>query len=48
MIFFNRLNDIERATNAKTQIEQKQREEAKIRKETNVDWETKVIHFLIK
>lgn len=35
------LNDIDRATNAKYQLEQKQREEAKQRKETNVEWETK-------
>lgn len=38
-----RLNDIERATNAKSQVEQKQREEAKIRKDTNAEWDTKVI-----
>lgn len=38
-----RLNDIERATNAKSQVEQKQREEAKVRKDTNGDWDTK--HF---
>lgn len=36
-----RLNDIDRATNAKTQLEQKQRDEAKMRKENGLDWETK-------
>lgn len=35
-----RLNDIERATNAKCALEQKQREEAKQRKEHNTEWET--------
>lgn len=35
------LNDIERATNAKCKLEQKQREEAKQRKEQNLEWETK-------
>lgn len=35
------LNDIERATNAKCKLEQKQREEAKQRKEQNVEWDTK-------
>lgn len=33
-----RLNDIERATNAKCNVEQKQRDEARIRKETNAEW----------
>lgn len=41
---FHRLNDIERATNAKSQVEQKQRDEAKLRKENSVEWETKVFH----
>lgn len=36
-----RLNDIERATQAKCLLEQKQREEAKIRKEHGLDWDTK-------
>lgn len=36
-----RLNDIERATNAKCKLEQKQREEAKQRKENNLEWDTK-------
>lgn len=35
------VNDIERATNAKCKLEQKQREEAKQRKEQNTEWETK-------
>ena len=38
----NRFNDIDRATNAKSQVEQKQREEAKTRKETEAVWENKV------
>ena len=37
-----KLNDIEKATNAKTSLEQKQRDEAKKRKEMNLEWETKV------
>lgn len=36
-----RLNDIDKATNAKTELEQRQREEAKERKERNLQWETK-------
>lgn len=36
-----KLNDIERATNAKCNVEQKQRDEAKIRKEDGSEWETK-------
>uniref|UniRef100_A0AAG5DAP8 Oxysterol-binding protein n=2 Tax=Anopheles atroparvus TaxID=41427 RepID=A0AAG5DAP8_ANOAO len=36
-----KMNDIEKATNAKFQVEQKQREEAKERKETYGEWETK-------
>lgn len=36
-----RLNDIDRATTAKSQVEGKQREEAKQRKEENGDWDTK-------
>lgn len=36
-----KLNEIERATNAKCQVEQKQREEAKIRKDNDGIWETK-------
>lgn len=37
-----RINDMDKATAAKCAIEQKQREEARIRKETNVAWQTKV------
>lgn len=37
-----RFNDIDKATNAKFALEQKQRDEAKERKERNEDWETKV------
>uniref|UniRef100_A0A182PM29 Oxysterol-binding protein n=1 Tax=Anopheles epiroticus TaxID=199890 RepID=A0A182PM29_9DIPT len=36
-----KMNDIEKATNAKFQVEQKQREEAKERKETFGEWDTK-------
>lgn len=36
-----RFNDIDRATNAKCKLEQKQREEAKQRKENGTEWETK-------
>lgn len=35
-------NDIDKASNAKTELEQKQRDEAKTRKELNAEWETKV------
>lgn len=35
-------NDIEKATQAKADLEQKQREEAKERKANNVNWETKL------
>lgn len=37
-----RLNDIEKATNAKTALEQKQRDEAKKRKDRGINWVTKV------
>ncbi|XP_047116854.1 oxysterol-binding protein-related protein 9 isoform X4 [Schistocerca piceifrons] len=37
-----RLKDIERATNAKYELEQKQRDEAKERKEKDLTWETKL------
>lgn len=40
-----KFNEIEKASNAKAEIEQTQREEAKERKVNNVDWETKVIFF---
>lgn len=40
--FLCRLNDIDRATNAKSEVEQKQRDEAKSRKDRNAEWETKV------
>lgn len=50
VFILSRLNDIERATNAKCTVEQKQREEAKLRKENNGEWDTKVIghHFYIQ
>lgn len=37
-----KFNDIDKATNAKFALEQKQRDEAKERKERNEEWETKV------
>ncbi|KAF2893863.1 hypothetical protein ILUMI_12304 [Ignelater luminosus] len=37
-----RFNDIDKATNAKFQLEQKQRDEARERKLTNTEWETKL------
>lgn len=43
VFILRRLNDIERATNAKSQVEQKQRDEAKLRKELSEEWDTKVI-----
>lgn len=42
----HRMNDIEKATNAKFQVEQKQREEAKERKDALGEWETKVMSTL--
>jgi hypothetical protein len=39
-----RLKDIDRATNAKFALEQKQRDEAKSRKERGLKWETMVIN----
>jgi len=39
-----RFKDIDRATNAKFALEQKQRDEAKDRKEKGVKWETMVIN----
>lgn len=38
-----RMKDIDRATNAKFALEQKQRDEAKDRKERGLKWETMVI-----
>lgn len=35
-------NDIDKATNAKAELEQIQRDSAKYRKENNVEWDTKV------
>ena len=37
-----RINDMDKATAAKCSIEQKQRDEARIRKENNIAWQTKV------
>lgn len=41
-LLYFRLNDIEKATNAKYQIEQRQREQAKVRKETSEEWDNLV------
>lgn len=41
-----KFNDIDKATNAKFQVEQKQRDEARDRKVNNADWETKVSIYL--
>lgn len=41
-----KFNNIDMATNAKQELEQKQRDEAKERKENNIEWETKVSAFL--
>lgn len=49
MFLFNiifRTNDIDKATNSKYQVEQKQREEAKTRKDGNHEWATKVKDIL--
>lgn len=48
LFFVFRLNDIDRATNAKSQVEQKQREEAKQRKDINGEWDTKVFDNILK
>lgn len=37
-----KINDMEKATAAKCTIEQKQRDEARIRKENNINWQTKL------
>lgn len=37
-----RFNEIDKATNAKQALEQKQRDEAKERKESGKDWQTRV------
>lgn len=41
-----RFNEIDRATNAKQTLEQKQRDEAKDRKESGREWQTKVEEFI--
>ena len=43
----DRHNDIERATTSKSSLEHRQREEARIRKETGRNWETKVSCFCL-
>lgn len=40
-----RFNDIDKATNSKSSLEHCQREEARLRKEANEEWETKVIRL---
>ena len=48
MIFYIfRANDIEKATAAKYEVEQKQREEAKLRKDTQTDFDNRVSFKLI-
>lgn len=47
-IKFFRINDIEKATAAKFKIEQKQREEAKTRKEENGSYPNRVSFYLNK
>lgn len=37
-----KFNNIDRATNAKSALEQRQRDEAKMRKDQDMRWETKV------
>lgn len=37
-----KFNDIDKASKAKSLVEQKQRDEAKQRRDTNLKWETKV------
>ncbi len=39
---FQRFNDIDLATKSKSSLEHRQREEARLRKEANEKWETKV------
>lgn len=41
-----RFNQIDEATNAKYTLEQKQREEAKYRKENGLEWETKLFDLV--
>ena len=46
--FMYRSNDIESATTAKQKVEQKQRDEAKLRRDENTSWTNKVnIEYLI-
>lgn len=45
-LFFQRINDIEKATAGKFRIEQKQREEAKTRKEENNSYPNRVMKTL--
>ena len=46
MFKYNRFNRIDDATNAKFALEQKQREEAKYRKENGLAWETKLFDLV--
>lgn len=41
-----RFNQIDEATNAKFALEQRQREEAKYRKENSLEWETKLFDLV--
>ena len=40
------VGDIDAATSAKSYLEKRQRDEAAQRKETNVDWDTKLFHLV--
>jgi len=41
-----RFNDIDKATNSKSSLEHCQREEARLRKEANEEWETKLFSLV--
>lgn len=43
-----RYNDVDQATNAKIQIEQKQRDEAQMRKENNESWQPRVSEMVFQ
>ena len=45
---FCRANDIEKATAAKYEVEQKQREEAKVRKDAQADFDNRVSSLTLK
>lgn len=43
-----KINEVDKATDHKQRLEQRQREEARDRKERGVAWETKVVGLVIK